>query len=213
MKNISIIALAFAAALSATVSAIAASPVIVGYYMGEMPVSKIPATMLTHVIYSFGEPGKDNVCHAPTAQEAATFAQLRALRAAHPQLHVTISIGGWSEAKNYSDVALTAASRAAFAKSCVEQYVVRSGFEGIDIDWEFPVSGGDTGMINRPQDRANVTALLQELRRQLDELQKKLGEHDEKFAIVFEAIRQLMAPPAPEKTGRIGFQVSEPAAE
>jgi hypothetical protein len=32
------------------------------------------------------------------------------------------------------------------------------------------------------------------------------GQHDEHFRIVFEAIRQLMAPPAePEKKGRIGF--------
>jgi uncharacterized membrane protein len=41
----------------------------------------------------------------------------------------------------------------------------------------------------------------------LTELEKKLGEHDEKFQIVFEAIRQLMVPPpAPEKKRRIGFR-------
>jgi hypothetical protein len=33
-----------------------------------------------------------------------------------------------------------------------------------------------------------------------------LGEHDEHFRVVFEAIRQLMAPPAEaEKKRRIGF--------
>ena len=40
----------------------------------------------------------------------------------------------------------------------------------------------------------------------LDELEKKVGSHDEKFQMVFEAIRQLMAPPAPAaKRRRIGF--------
>lgn len=42
-----------------------------------------------------------------------------------------------------------------------------------------------------------------DLARKLDELEKK---YDHQFQVVFEAIRQLMAPPQPEKKGRIGFQ-------
>ncbi len=45
----------------------------------------------------------------------------------------------------------------------------------------------------------------EDLARKLDDLERKLGEHDEKFAIVFEAIRQLMAPPAAPSKRRIGF--------
>jgi hypothetical protein len=45
-----------------------------------------------------------------------------------------------------------------------------------------------------------------DLARKLQDLERKLGEHDEKFQIVFEAIRQLMAPPPePENKRRIGF--------
>ena len=51
-----------------------------------------------------------------------------------------------------------------------------------------------------------ILASHEELARKLDELEKKLGDHDEKFGLVFEAIRQLMAPPAPAvKKKRIGF--------
>jgi hypothetical protein len=43
----------------------------------------------------------------------------------------------------------------------------------------------------------------------LEKLERKLGEHDENFRVVFDAIRQLMAPPAsPAKKGRIGFHAS-----
>ena len=51
-----------------------------------------------------------------------------------------------------------------------------------------------------------IMATHKDLARKLEELEKKLGQHDEKFQIVFEAFRQLMAPP-PEsaKKGRIGF--------
>jgi hypothetical protein len=45
-----------------------------------------------------------------------------------------------------------------------------------------------------------------DLARKLEDLERKLGQHDEKFQVVFEAIRQLMAPPPlPEKKRRIGF--------
>ena len=44
-----------------------------------------------------------------------------------------------------------------------------------------------------------------DLARKLDELERKLADHDEKFAVVFEAIRQLMAPPAVPAKPRIGY--------
>ena len=44
-----------------------------------------------------------------------------------------------------------------------------------------------------------IMATHKDLARKLEELEKKLGQHDEKFQIVFEAIRQLMAPPEPAK--------------
>ncbi len=44
-------------------------------------------------------------------------------------------------------------------------------FDGIDIDWEYPVSGGLGGNTTRPEDRRNYTLLMTELRRQLDELE------------------------------------------
>jgi chitinase len=70
---------------------------------------------------------------------------------------VLISVGGASHSTNFSAVSATAATRANFAQSCV-QFMTQNGFDGIDIDWEFPGFA----------DRENFTALLQELRSQLD---------------------------------------------
>lgn len=50
-----------------------------------------------------------------------------------------------------------------------------------------------------------ILATHKELARKLESIEKRLGEHDEKFQIVFEAIRQLMTPPAATKKRRIGF--------
>ena len=99
-----------------------------------------------------------------------TFNQLLELKAKYPYLKVFISIGGYSWSGNFSNAALTDASRKAFVKSCIDLYfnTYKGVFDGIDIDWELPVSGGLTK--GRPEDKHNFTLLLAEFRRQLDQL-------------------------------------------
>ena len=51
-----------------------------------------------------------------------------------------------------------------------------------------------------------ILASHKDLARKLDELERKLGAHDEKFQLVFEAIRQLMLPPPDtKKKQKFGF--------
>ena len=59
-----------------------------------------------------------------------------------------------------------------------------------------------------------VAGAYSEIQGKLDALERrtaaKLGEHDEKLAQIFEALRQLIAPPSqPER--RVGFQLPEDA--
>ncbi|MDB9522924.1 glycosyl hydrolase family 18 protein, partial [Dolichospermum circinale CS-1225] len=51
------------------------------------------------------------------------------------------------------------------------QLMVKYGFDGLDIDWEYPVGGGEAGNINRPEDKQNYTLLLQTLRQELNKQQ------------------------------------------
>lgn len=152
-----------------------ASPPIAAYFNSGMPVAEIPADKLSDIIFAFGEPNDKNLCAPPTAVQLKTFSELRQLRRMHPGLRLLLSIGGWDAAPQYSDIALTAASRAAFTRSCIEQFVVRQGFDGIDLDWEFPVHGGMNK--SRPEDRANATALVREFRNQFDALSRKTKHH------------------------------------
>ena len=57
----------------------------------------------------------------------------------------------------------------------------------------------------------HILAAHKELTRQLSELERKIGTHDEQIQVILEAIRQLMAPPEPKKR-KIGFLVEEKAA-
>jgi chitinase len=107
--------------------------------------------------------------------------QLRLLKAAHPQLRVLMSIGGWTWSKYFSDAALTPQSRETFVKSCIDLWIkgnlpgapagAAAGIvDGFDLDWEWPGSDGNTGNIIRPQDKQDFTELVKEFRKQLDKL-------------------------------------------
>jgi len=97
-----------------------------------------------------------------------SFHRLQILKAANPHLKTLISIGGWTWSTYFSNIALTEDSREIFAASCVD-FIQEYEFDGIDIDWEYPVSGGLPTNIYRPEDKENFTLLLAELRVQLDQ--------------------------------------------
>ncbi|WP_224244175.1 glycosyl hydrolase family 18 protein [Hyalangium gracile] len=105
------------------------------------------------------------------------FNQLRKLKAKYPNLKMLIALGGWDWSGGFSDAVSTPEKRKEFVSSCIDLYIrgnipglpagAAAGiFDGIDIDWEFPVSGGLVP--GRPEDTANFTAVLAEFRRQLD---------------------------------------------
>jgi chitinase len=163
------------AGLTASSICVQAAPQIAAYYDGGMPVSQIPAARINALIYAFGEPSDGGSCAPPSAAQIGTFAAMRALRSRHPGLRLIASIGGWDQAPQYSDIALNDGSRRRFAASCVQAFLVEQGFDGIDLDWEFPVHGGMNR--SRPQDRADATALVREFRRQLDALGRRNHRH------------------------------------
>ena len=106
---------------------------------------------------------------SPAIAEGSCFAQLRDLKKAHSKLRSMVSIGGWTLSSPFFSIARSAQKRADFAKSAV--YVVaRYGFDGIDIDWEYPGGGGldQYGLGEPATDGANYLLLLQALRDELN---------------------------------------------
>ncbi|HEV8605394.1 MAG TPA: ORF6N domain-containing protein [Tepidisphaeraceae bacterium] len=55
-----------------------------------------------------------------------------------------------------------------------------------------------------------VLASNEHLRQKLEALERKFGDHDEKFAVIFEAIRQLMTEPQERPKPRIGYATEGP---
>ncbi|CAF1395041.1 unnamed protein product [Rotaria sordida] len=168
-------------------------PVILAYftawsiYQRSFFVSDIPGDKITHINYAFANIGSDgrialgdSWADVEKAFPGDTwdqplrgnFNQLNKLKAKYPNLRTLISVGGWTWSGKFSDVALTDQSRSIFATSCVE-FVKKYGFDGVDLDWEYPVSGGLPGNSRRPEDKQNYVLLLKELRNKLNTISDK----------------------------------------
>lgn len=154
-----------------------------GVYGRDYQPSDIPVDKITHLNYAFANIGDDGQIAIGDPYAAidksypgdswdqpyrGTYNQINnVLKAEHPHLKTLISVGGWTWSGKFSDVALTESSRNLFAESCVE-FIRTYNFDGVDIDWEYPVCCGLSGNTYRPEDRGNYTLLLEELRVQLD---------------------------------------------
>lgn len=173
MKLLAMLWLALVAAWAPQSGAAAGRHLLVGYYLStptparQIAPDAIPAHQLTHLNYAFADIRDGEIVIGHPAIDLDHFAKLRRLKQKHPHLKTLIAVGGWEWSAGFSDVALTPASRARFAASGVA-FVRTHGFDGIDIDWEFPVAGGMPANVKRPEDKQNFTLLLQALREQLD---------------------------------------------
>jgi chitinase len=120
--------------------------------------SNLPADRLTHLIYAFANVTSDGICASVNADlDSVNFPQLTALKKQYPNLITLISVGGASHSANFPAASATDAARLKLAQSCVS-FMKTNGFDGVDIDWEFPGTA----------DKANFTALLTAMRNQLD---------------------------------------------
>lgn len=148
---------------------------IVGYYYGKSTrtgyeFANAPVEELTHFIYSQAKPNSQGECALGHPDvDVPNLALLKTLRARNPRLVIMLSVGGWSGSTYFSDLAATPAARRKFSSSCVDM-LQKYGFDGLDIDWEYPVTGGKPTDHKRKSDKQNFVLLLRQLRQDLDTL-------------------------------------------
>jgi chitinase len=97
------------------------------------------------------------------------LSRFTAIKSRAPNLQTWVSIGGWSfndpgntpdTRTAFSDMVSTEASRQTFINSVIS-FMNTYGFDGADIDWEYP-GASDRGGI--PADTENFVLLLQEMK-------------------------------------------------
>lgn len=76
---------------------------------------------------------------------------------------VSLSIGGWTGSRYFSDLVANATGRARYAQS-IASYLTKYGFDGADIDWESPAVQTIGCNTVRPDDSDNLLGFLKDLR-------------------------------------------------
>ena len=93
--------------------------------------------------------------------DTSYYPQFTGLKTQNPALQVFISVGGWDAGGQiFSNMVSTSANRQTFIASAVA-FMSTYGFDGIDVDWEYPAAGDRGGVA---ADTVNYVSFLRELR-------------------------------------------------
>jgi chitinase len=107
-----------------------------------------------------------------------TYSQITNLKQKAPGLKIWISLGGWTFSDNdtdtqavWGDLVSTQANRGTFASNLMV-FMKQWGFDGVDLDWEYP-GAPDRG--GNKEDSQNFVYLLQTLQFLFDTTDSKFG--------------------------------------
>ncbi|XP_050437308.1 uncharacterized protein LOC126843676 [Adelges cooleyi] len=169
---------------------------IVGYYTswGVKKINSKILSKLTHVIYAFMEMHSDgsvsigtpDKAHSEDVEEETKKSRQRLehlmnLAKFFPHLKISFAVGGWENSQYFSKMASSPQSRVVFISSVIK-LIQKYGFDGVDVDWEYPVTGGAVEGV--PADKDNYVLLMKELRQALDSYKAEAGRRSD-FLISF----------------------------
>lgn len=134
-----------------------------GKYMPE----DIDYTLCTHINYGFAVLDPTQLIMVPHDDWADVqkdfLGKVAALKA--KGVTVSIALGGWndSEGDKYSRMVNSKASRDNFVREAVS-FIQKWGFEGLDLDWEYPKCWQVDCSQGPDSDKESFSALVRELR-------------------------------------------------
>ncbi|KAI5644636.1 glycosyl hydrolases family 18 domain-containing protein [Phthorimaea operculella] len=135
---------------------------------GKFDVQNVNPYLCTHLIYAFvGIDNQGNVLSLdsyldlPENWGRDNFGKFNALKQKNPKLKTLLAVGGWNEGSaKYSIMAADANRRKNFISSALKM-VQNYGFDGFDLDWEYP-NRRDT--VHGQADIDNFSTLVKELK-------------------------------------------------
>ncbi len=137
-----------------------AEPIVLGYYMAwsksSYPHGQVPYGKLTHIAHAFVWPNANgslstyDYFHYPQLIQSARDNGVRMI----------VSVGGWGQSDGFSPMVADTNARKKFAEDLIA-FCITHGYEGIDLDWEYPDAS----------DKPNLVKLVQELRAVVSQLE------------------------------------------
>ncbi|KAL3199531.1 hypothetical protein MRX96_013854 [Rhipicephalus microplus] len=128
---------------------------------GHYEPEDIDPTLCTHVIYAFANIKEYKIVSTEPLDEGTGGAQkgfwerIVALKAKNPLLKVMLAVGGWMlGSAPFREVTENSYRQSLFVFNAID-FLREKGFDGLDVDWEFP-RGAD--------DKKRLAGLIKELR-------------------------------------------------
>ncbi|WXC44132.1 hypothetical protein QX201_003867 [Fusarium graminearum] len=161
------------------------TPRVVGYFEGwarDRPCNvfwpeQIPDGLYTHINFAFATIDPITFKVGPSSEtDIGLIRRLMTLKKRDPKLKVYVAIGGWSfndpgpTYHTFSGLAASVPRQKAFANSLLS-FMDTYGFDGVDLDWEYPVDSDRGG---RAVDFANFPKWMERLKSTLDSSKKGL---------------------------------------
>ncbi|KAK2735703.1 hypothetical protein FQN57_001152 [Myotisia sp. PD_48] len=131
------------------------------YRCDTVSPSDINTGLWTHLNYAFAQINpKTGLLDSMNLDDGPYYDEFIALKKKKPSLKLFLSIGGWDAGgKAFSVMARDAERRKRFIGSV--EFLLLFGFDGVDIDWEYPVAEDRGGS---EEDFVNYVTLLRELK-------------------------------------------------
>ncbi|KAG4071657.1 hypothetical protein HA402_011811 [Bradysia odoriphaga] len=137
---------------------------------GKFGVENIDPYLCTHIVYSFlgiSDDGSlkilDEYLDLEENWGRGNIKKFMNLKETNPKLKLMFAVGGWNEGSlGFSNVARDSLKRQKFA-SQVLQFCLDYGFDGFDVDWEYPGQRGGEVLL----DKDNFVLLLKDLHNKL----------------------------------------------
>ncbi|KAH8410068.1 hypothetical protein KR009_005600, partial [Drosophila setifemur] len=133
---------------------------------GKFEPEDIDDNLCTHIVYGFAVLDSNSLTiktHDSWADIDNRFYE-RVLEYKQKGIHVTIAVGGWNDSlgNKFARLVLDQNARARFIKS-VLSFVKKYGFDGLDLDWEYPVCWQVDCARGDPKEKEGFAALVIEL--------------------------------------------------
>lgn len=136
---------------------------------GLKNITKNQLDKLTHLYIAFGK-----INNGEIYTKLINLNEIKRIKEIAPHIKILLSIGGWGNG-GFSIASSTEEGRIKLAKSGIK-LLKEHNLDGLDLDWEYPCYG-ISGIDNSPHDKKNFTLLLNEFRKQLDEVGKENNTH------------------------------------